>query len=197
MDVVVAAGKYETLVCVLFFFFFYYNHFLNYYIDNYSSHIYCCTLMLLTNFLTNSYDQTWGWNESKKRQELHEELARFIIVLEAGTRKPLAFTHFRFDIEDERETVYMYVCSLFSSSSFFLLSPPLFWSSASSFRFLLLLLLPCYVRLLIAVWLFAYFSFFVFARYELQLHHSVHKKGLGKFLVQVNFCSEVNTNKKK
>jgi len=71
---------------------------------------------LFTLFKSNMqsiYEKSWGWNESQKKKELKEESARFIIAFDKSTKTPVAFTHFRFDLEEgPRLCLYCYELQL-------------------------------------------------------------------------------------
>ncbi len=59
---------------------------------------------------TFSYERAYGtFDDIKKRHELSEESARYIVVFER--RAPVGFVHFRFDVEDDREVIYWYACN--------------------------------------------------------------------------------------
>ena len=48
-----------------------------------------------------------GWNERKKREEMFEEAAYYIIAYDSSDpMKPVGFCHFRFDMDYEFEVVY-------------------------------------------------------------------------------------------
>jgi hypothetical protein len=49
---------------------------------------------------------TKGWKDKKKTKELKEDAAKYIIVIDNKTEELVGVVHFRFDVEDERETIY-------------------------------------------------------------------------------------------
>lgn len=52
------------------------------------------------------YEQSeWGWKEREKREELRDERAWYLLAREAGAG-PVAFSHFRFDVECGDEVLY-------------------------------------------------------------------------------------------
>ncbi|KAM4643601.1 N-alpha-acetyltransferase 40 isoform 2-T2 [Amazona ochrocephala] len=58
------------------------------------------------------YEQSeWGWKEREKREELRDERAWYLIAREAGAG-PVAFSHFRFDVECGDEVLYCYEVQL-------------------------------------------------------------------------------------
>ncbi|XP_057278793.1 N-alpha-acetyltransferase 40 [Pezoporus wallicus] len=58
------------------------------------------------------YEQSeWGWKEREKREELRDERAWYLIAREAGAG-PIAFSHFRFDVECGDEVLYCYEVQL-------------------------------------------------------------------------------------
>merc|ERR1719376_1191192 len=50
----------------------------------------------------------WGWNEDNKRKELTEDAAWFLIAREKETEVPVAFSHFRFDMDHDDDVLYCY-----------------------------------------------------------------------------------------
>ncbi|KAM4880078.1 N-alpha-acetyltransferase 40 isoform 3-T4 [Sylvia borin] len=58
------------------------------------------------------YEQSeWGWKEREKRAELRDERAWFLLAREPSAR-PVAFSHFRFDVECGDEVLYCYEVQL-------------------------------------------------------------------------------------
>ncbi|NXW52667.1 NAA40 acetyltransferase, partial [Nyctiprogne leucopyga] len=58
------------------------------------------------------YEQSeWGWKEREKRAELWDERAWYLIAREPGAR-PVAFAHFRFDVDCGHEVLYCYEVQL-------------------------------------------------------------------------------------
>ncbi|XP_031950814.1 N-alpha-acetyltransferase 40 isoform X3 [Corvus moneduloides] len=58
------------------------------------------------------YEQSeWGWKEREKREELRDERAWYLVAREAGAG-PVAFSHFRFDVECGDEVLYCYEVQL-------------------------------------------------------------------------------------
>ncbi|XP_072776437.1 N-alpha-acetyltransferase 40 isoform X4 [Taeniopygia guttata] len=52
------------------------------------------------------YEQSeWGWKEREKREELRDERAWYLLAREPG-HGPVAFSHFRFDVECGDEVLY-------------------------------------------------------------------------------------------
>ena len=74
------------------------------------------------------YEQTWGWNSLEKRRELNDQNAKFVLVFtqkkkreeekevalnttddEKEEEKPVAFAHYRFEVDDDDvASVYIY-----------------------------------------------------------------------------------------
>ena len=52
------------------------------------------------------YQQTWGWSDSKKRKELTDPQAHFIVVVTPDG--PAGFLHFRFLIDSDLPLLYVY-----------------------------------------------------------------------------------------
>jgi len=73
------------------------------------------TFDLLKANMQTLYDETnftGGWNDKKEKRILKEDSSRFIFAFERESKKPVAFTHFRFDEEDDREVLYCYEIQL-------------------------------------------------------------------------------------
>jgi hypothetical protein len=41
---------------------------------------------------------SWGWDEERKKAEMSEELAWYLIAYDTTTHAPVAFSHFRYQI---------------------------------------------------------------------------------------------------
>lgn len=55
------------------------------------------------------YEQSeWGWKEREKREELGDDRAWYLIACDAAAG-PVAFSHFRFDVECGEEVLYWWV----------------------------------------------------------------------------------------
>lgn len=73
-------------------------------------------------FLLSRYEQSeWGWKEREKREEMKDERAWYLLARDAESA-PVAFSHFRFDVECGDEVLYWYgllfsIC-LYASCSF-------------------------------------------------------------------------------
>ena len=52
-------------------------------------------------------DCTWGWKPDEKKKEMTEQEARYIIAF--INDEPVAFSHFRFDMDYGHEVVYWLV----------------------------------------------------------------------------------------
>ncbi|NXP73430.1 NAA40 acetyltransferase, partial [Ramphastos sulfuratus] len=58
------------------------------------------------------YEQSeWGWKEREKREELRDDRAWYLLAREPGAG-PVAFSHFRFDVECGDEVLYCYEVQL-------------------------------------------------------------------------------------
>ncbi|XP_022330386.2 N-alpha-acetyltransferase 40-like [Crassostrea virginica] len=64
------------------------------------------------NMQTLYEDSDWGWKDKDKYTEMTEERAQYLIAFDVPTGKPMAFTHFRFDMELDDEVVYCYEIQL-------------------------------------------------------------------------------------
>jgi len=53
-----------------------------------------------------------GWQAREKRNEMEEEEACYLIAKDASTNKPVAFSHFRFDMDYGDEVLYCYELQL-------------------------------------------------------------------------------------
>jgi len=54
----------------------------------------------------------WGWNAENKRKELTEDAAWLLIAREKETEVPVAFSHFRFDMDHDDDVLYCYEIQL-------------------------------------------------------------------------------------
>ncbi|OHS99009.1 N-alpha-acetyltransferase 40 [Tritrichomonas foetus] len=54
------------------------------------------------------YEKTWGWNEGKKKRELFDDEARYLILTEEESNKPIGFVHIRFEYENNTLREYIY-----------------------------------------------------------------------------------------
>lgn len=52
------------------------------------------------------YEQTWGWNPNKKKHELYDENARFLVAFDGET--PIGFAHIRFELEENMLRIYLF-----------------------------------------------------------------------------------------
>lgn len=59
------------------------------------------------NMQTLYEESEWGWKDKDKREEMTEDKALYLIARDTNN-KPVAFTHFRFDIEIDEEVLYCY-----------------------------------------------------------------------------------------
>ncbi|MBN3284028.1 NAA40 acetyltransferase, partial [Polyodon spathula] len=58
------------------------------------------------------YEQSeWGWKDREKRDEMTDDRAWYLTVRDADS-SPLAFSHFRFDVECGEEVLYCYEVQL-------------------------------------------------------------------------------------
>lgn len=52
------------------------------------------------------YEQSeWGWKEREKREEMNDERAWYLLARDSDSA-PVAFSHFRFDVECGEEVLY-------------------------------------------------------------------------------------------
>jgi len=57
----------------------------------------------------------WGWNETRKRKEMFDERAKYLIARSTATDNlghVIAFAHFRFDMDYDDEVLYVYEIQL-------------------------------------------------------------------------------------
>ncbi|XP_014257117.1 N-alpha-acetyltransferase 40 [Cimex lectularius] len=55
----------------------------------------------------------WGWDEEKKREEMLESPARYLLARDRfDTTRILAFSHFRFDLDYKQSVLYLYELQL-------------------------------------------------------------------------------------
>lgn len=51
-------------------------------------------------------NSSFGWDPEAKNGELYHPLSRFILVYDVDTNNIIAFTMYRFEVEDEEDVVY-------------------------------------------------------------------------------------------
>nr|CAG4644503.1 EOG090X0MNC [Lepidurus arcticus] len=64
--------------------------------------------LLQRNMLTMYEQSKWGWDLRKKRKEMTEEEAWYLVMSTSVDSKPIAYSHFRFDMDYERPVLYCY-----------------------------------------------------------------------------------------
>merc|ERR1711992_371342 len=68
---------------------------------------------LLERNMKDLYIQSeWGYNPETKRSELMEDAAWYLLAREAESNKPVAFSHFRFDMDHDDDVLYCYEIQL-------------------------------------------------------------------------------------
>eukprot|EP00092_Neocalanus_flemingeri_P023779 GFUD01025799.1.p1 GENE.GFUD01025799.1~~GFUD01025799.1.p1 ORF type:complete len:234 (+),score=85.57 GFUD01025799.1:49-750(+) len=64
--------------------------------------------LLETNMKDYYYQAEWGWNSDNKKAELLEDTAWYLIAREVETGEPVAYCHFRFDMDHDDDVLYCY-----------------------------------------------------------------------------------------
>ncbi|XP_060119797.1 N-alpha-acetyltransferase 40-like [Heteronotia binoei] len=64
-----------------------------------------------TNMQTLYKQSEWGWKDQEKWDEMTDDQAWYLIALEDSS-VPVAFSHFRFDVECGKEVLYCYEVQL-------------------------------------------------------------------------------------
>merc|ERR1711915_99 len=54
------------------------------------------------------FQSDWGWNEANKKAELYEDSAWFLIARKEDTGEPVAYSHFRYDMDHDDDVLYCY-----------------------------------------------------------------------------------------
>lgn len=67
--------------------------------------------LLESNMKTLYEESDWGWNEGNKKTEMFEDAAWYLIARDSED-KPVAFSHFRFDMDFDDDVVYCYEIQL-------------------------------------------------------------------------------------
>nr|CAG4649882.1 EOG090X0MNC [Scapholeberis mucronata] len=68
---------------------------------------------LLKRNMQSLYEMSaWGWNEKEKRAEMTEESAFYLIAYNKNGGNPVAFSHFRFDMDYGQAVLYCYELQL-------------------------------------------------------------------------------------
>jgi len=65
-----------------------------------------------TNMRAMYEESNWGWNGREKKNEMNDEEACYLIARDADSKKPIAFSHFRFDMDYGDEVLYCYELQL-------------------------------------------------------------------------------------
>nr|KAG5710715.1 hypothetical protein BaRGS_035117 [Batillaria attramentaria] len=63
------------------------------------------------NMQTLYEESDWGWNDRDKREEMTDSRAWYLVAKDQEG-KPVAFIHFRFDMEEDEEVLYCYEIQL-------------------------------------------------------------------------------------
>jgi len=64
--------------------------------------------LLETNMKDYYVQAEWGWNSENKKAELLEDSAWYLIAREVETGEPVAFCHFRYDMDHDDDVLYCY-----------------------------------------------------------------------------------------
>ena len=61
------------------------------------------------------YEQTWGWNEQQKREELFGDiLSQYILIFDQDSslnvRTMVGFAHFKFEFDDDGLFSFVFFC---------------------------------------------------------------------------------------
>ena len=64
--------------------------------------------LLETNMKDFYFQSDWGWNSSNKKDELFEDDAWYLIARDAESQEPVAFSHFRYDMDHDDDVLYCY-----------------------------------------------------------------------------------------
>lgn len=51
---------------------------------------------------------TWGWQEKNKKEEMYDDAAWYLIAENADDNTPIAYAHFRYDMDYDDEVLYVY-----------------------------------------------------------------------------------------
>jgi len=54
------------------------------------------------------YQAEWGWNSDNKKTELYEDSAWYLIARIQETGEPVAYSHFRYDMDHDDDVLYCY-----------------------------------------------------------------------------------------
>uniref|UniRef100_A0A224XNP9 N-alpha-acetyltransferase 40 n=1 Tax=Panstrongylus lignarius TaxID=156445 RepID=A0A224XNP9_9HEMI len=69
-------------------------------------------LLMETNMKVMYNQCDWGWDEVKKKNEMTEDAAWYLIAYMKDGHKPVAFSHFRFDMDFDDAVLYVYELQL-------------------------------------------------------------------------------------
>jgi N-alpha-acetyltransferase 40 len=65
-------------------------------------------IKLMRNYYLSYEESEWGWKEKEKAEELFDEDASYLVA-ENDNGALIAFSHFRFDMDEGRPVLYWYV----------------------------------------------------------------------------------------
>jgi hypothetical protein len=68
--------------------------------------------LLSTNMKKLYEESEWGWKEKNKTDEMMDESAWYLVAREAESGSPVAFSHFRYDMDYDDEVLYVYEIQL-------------------------------------------------------------------------------------
>ncbi|KJA29170.1 hypothetical protein HYPSUDRAFT_32547 [Hypholoma sublateritium FD-334 SS-4] len=72
----------------------------------------CQREAIWSTYETNMYDfsktSSFGWDPEAKRKELFHSLSRYILVTDPTTNELLAYTSFRYEVEEDEDILYCY-----------------------------------------------------------------------------------------
>jgi len=68
---------------------------------------------LLRANMKDMYEKSeWGWNERNKSEEMFDDAAWYLVAREGENKTPVAFAHFRYDMDYDDEVLYVYEIQL-------------------------------------------------------------------------------------
>ena len=65
--------------------------------------------LMRTNMKASYEASSWGWKEANKKEEMFEDAAWYMIARDKdNNNEPIAFAHFRYDMDYDDEVLYVY-----------------------------------------------------------------------------------------
>lgn len=82
-----------------------------------SKELFLWMMNLLKENMKDMYESCeWGWDFEAKKKEMSHNKSRFLVAYEDIDEKPVAFSHFRFDMDHDVNVIYCYEIQVHKSA---------------------------------------------------------------------------------